>query len=199
MENNVSWLSRKPSMTVQKYQAYEINANTFYIEEHDSKTEYQNSSVLVEALTTNNVKEIFYGTIEEIWELNYVDFKQTLFKCKWVPKNAVTRDEYGRTSVYLNKMIPTQEPFILASQATQIWYAKDLAHKNQHVVMHGQRRILGVENVVDEDRYNQFDDLPTVGEHKQNQEAADRIIIEQPSCAREDCTDGHIYNRDNPE
>ena len=65
--------------------------------------------------------------------------------------------------------------------------------------MHGQRRILGVENVVDEDRYNQFDDLPTVREHKQNQEAADRKIIEQPSCAREDCTDGHMYNRYNPE
>ena len=116
-----------------------------------------------------------------------------------MPKNAVTRDEYGRTSVYLNKMIPTQESFILASQATQIWYAKDLAHKNQHVVMHGQRRILGVENFIDEDRYNQFDDLPTVRENKQNEEAADRIIIEQPSCTREDCTDGHMYNRYNPE
>ena len=115
-----------------------------------------------------------------------------------MPKNAVTRDEYGRTSVYLNKMTPTQEPFILASQATQIRYAKDLAHQNQHVVMHGQRRILGVENVVDEDRYNQFDELPTVGEHKKNQ-VADRIIIEQPSCTREDCTDGHMYNRYNPE
>ena len=115
-----------------------------------------------------------------------------------MPKNAITRDEYGRTLVYLNRMIPTREPFILASQATQIWYAKDLAHKNQHVVMHGQRRILGVENVVDEDRYNQFDELPTVRQHKKNQ-AADIIIIEQPSCAREDCTDGHMYNRYNPE
>jgi len=56
MENNLSWLARKPSMTVQKYQAYDINANTFYTEERDSKTTYQNSSVLVQALTTNNVK-----------------------------------------------------------------------------------------------------------------------------------------------
>ena len=29
--------------------------------------------------------------------------------------------------------------------------------------MFGKRRILGVENVVDEEEYNQFDDLPTVG------------------------------------
>ena len=29
-----------------------------------------------------------------------------------------------------------------------------------HIVLHGKRRILGVENVVDEEEYNQFDDLP---------------------------------------
>ena len=59
MENNVSWLLRKPSMIIQKYQAYDINANTFYTEERDSKTAYQNSLVLVEALTTNNIKRFF--------------------------------------------------------------------------------------------------------------------------------------------
>lgn len=59
MENNLSWLAQKPSMTVQKYQAYDINANTFYTKERDSKTAYQNISVLVEALTTNNIKEFF--------------------------------------------------------------------------------------------------------------------------------------------
>ncbi|PWA77337.1 hypothetical protein CTI12_AA057870 [Artemisia annua] len=29
-----------------------------------------------------------------------------------------------------------------------------------NIVMHGKRRIVGVENVVDEDEYNQFDELP---------------------------------------
>src|SRR4051812_268161 len=81
---------------------------------------------------------------------------------------------YRSCLFYLNRKIPTQETCILASQATQIWYAKDLAHKNQHVVMHGQRRILSVKNVFDEDQYHQFDELPTVGVNKQNQ-AADEI------------------------
>ena len=59
MNIDLAWLSRKPLITVEKYQAYDINANTFYIAERDSMTEYQNSSVLAESLATNNAKEFF--------------------------------------------------------------------------------------------------------------------------------------------
>ena len=32
--------------------------------------------------------------------------------------------------------------------------------KNCHVVMHGKRRVLGVEDVADEDEYDEFAELP---------------------------------------
>ncbi|KAL4582804.1 hypothetical protein LXL04_007364 [Taraxacum kok-saghyz] len=52
------------------------------------------------------------------------------------------------------------EPFILAKQATQVFYIEDPKDSRKHIVMHSKRRILGVDNVVDEEEYNQFDELP---------------------------------------
>ena len=45
----------------------------------------------------------------------------------------------------------------------KFFYVPDTLNEDCHVVMFGKRRILGVENVVDEEEYNQFDDLPIVG------------------------------------
>ena len=36
-------------------------------------------------------------------------------------------------------------------------------HKNCHLVMHGKRRVLGVDDVADEDEYDEFDELPAKG------------------------------------
>ena len=79
----------------------------------------------------------------------------------------------------LNRMCYMDDPFILANQKIQIFYVKDLAHPNCHVVMHGKRRIVGVENVVDEDEYNQFDDLPPIGVRVS---AADEMLIPDETC-----------------
>ena len=53
------------------------------------------------------------------------------------------------------------DPFILASDATQIFFVEDPLHKNSHLAMHGKRRVLGVDDVADEDEYDEFDELPT--------------------------------------
>nr|GEZ68970.1 hypothetical protein [Tanacetum cinerariifolium] len=130
---------------------------TFYTEMQDEKSTMQNSEVTViaskmefdrsnhNAMATNS-KNSFYGVIQEIWELDYNTFTIPLFKCKWVTNN--TRDGY------------TSDPFILAKLATQVFYVKDPSKSRWHIVLHGKRSILGVENVVDEDEYDQVDELP---------------------------------------
>ncbi|KAJ9535140.1 hypothetical protein OSB04_un001782 [Centaurea solstitialis] len=52
------------------------------------------------------------------------------------------------------------EPFILAKQASQVFFILDPKDSKWHIVLHGKRHIVGVENVVDEEEYNQFDELP---------------------------------------
>ena len=140
-------MAQKPSPTIMRYQAYDINGNTFYTKDRDQRTTYQNSSVRIESLSAgkNPKKEVYYGTIQEIWELDYVKIKVALFKCKWVALSEVKVDEYGKTCVNLNTMEYHSDPFTLASQATQIFYLPDTLNEDCHVVMFGKRRILGVE------------------------------------------------------
>ena len=104
--NIVAWLAQKPSHIVTKYEAYVINGNTFYTKGRDERTTYQNSSIRIECLTADVVpkKEVYYGTIIEIWELDYVKIMVALFKCRSVALGHVKVDEYGKTYVNLDKM-----------------------------------------------------------------------------------------------
>ena len=48
----------------------------FYTKEHDQKTSYQNTAVRIECMIVDEVdKRVYYGTIKEIWEVNYVKVK----------------------------------------------------------------------------------------------------------------------------
>jgi hypothetical protein len=42
-----------------------------------------------------------------------------------------------------------------------VFYVPDLAKKNLSVVMPGKIKIVGIENVVEEEEYNQFDEIPS--------------------------------------
>ena len=146
------------------YQAYDINGYTFYTKERDKKTSYQNSSVRIECMTVNEAdKRVYYGTIKEIWELDYVKVKVALFRCAWIPLGQVRIDEYRKTCVNRTTMAYHADPFILASDATHIFFVEDPLHKNCHLAMHGKRRVLGVDDVADEDEYDEFDELPAKG------------------------------------
>ena len=44
----------------------------------------------------------FYGVNDEIWQLDYLMVKKTLFKCDWVDDRGVCTDNLGFTVVDLN-------------------------------------------------------------------------------------------------
>ena len=51
-------------------------------------------------MTVNEAdKRVYYGTIKEIWELDYVKVKVALFRCAWIPLGQVRTDEYRKTCV----------------------------------------------------------------------------------------------------
>jgi hypothetical protein len=90
-----------PIFTIVTYQGYNINGYTFYTEQQDKKTTYQNSGVRVDAYgVTGQDKNMYYGQIQEIWELNFHSFKIPLFHCDWVNAiKGVVKDKYGFISV----------------------------------------------------------------------------------------------------
>uniref|UniRef100_I1QTA5 Transposon protein, putative, CACTA, En/Spm sub-class n=1 Tax=Oryza glaberrima TaxID=4538 RepID=I1QTA5_ORYGL len=121
----------------------------------DDKSTVQNSGVRIDAFQDQVGSNTYYGRIEEIWELNYVKFKVPLFRCRWVNlRTGVKADKEGFTLVDLSKVGYADEPFVLAKQDEQIFYIKDPSNKKMHIVRDGKRRIVGVDNVVDEEEYN---------------------------------------------
>jgi hypothetical protein len=113
--------------------------------------------------------ETYYGFIEEIWELEYREnLKAPLFHCQWIRlPNGVKTDKYGMTNVNFRFLSYREQSFILAKYVTQVFFVKDSDPANReeyHIDLQEKRKIVGVEDVVDEEEYNQFDTLPPFGE-----------------------------------
>jgi len=78
----------------------------------------------------------YYGVIEEIWEVDYVKFRVSVFKCKGVDSNTGMRvDDLGFTLVDLTKIGYKEDPFIMAYQAKQVFYVKDPSNERWSVVI----------------------------------------------------------------
>jgi hypothetical protein len=88
-------LAHGPAPNLATYQAYDINGYTFYTEAKDKNSDYQNSGVMMESLT-GDIKERYYGRIEEIWELNYSREKVPMFCVRWA-KSVIKEDRYFTT------------------------------------------------------------------------------------------------------
>lgn len=131
--DHVQWLSKGPSYVAKKYTGYQVNGYRFHTMKRDANCVTQNNGVTLTALTPSfssskdnnptygNVK--YYGSLDEIIELSYHGhFNVVLFKCIWY------HSEFDGqfTFVNKNKNIYQGEPFILASQAHQVFYVEDL-------------------------------------------------------------------------
>ena len=154
--NNVmKRLADGPSFEAISYNAYAINGYVFHTLDAEMNKTTQNSGVSMKALTpfrssvgdTNLVHEeaAYYGVIKQILELDYHDFKQVVFYCDWVR----IEDKHGcyvdpaTNLIYVNlrrlqrNSKEDDEPFILASQGTQVFYCKDHSRPadDWHVVL----------------------------------------------------------------
>ncbi|KAK1678480.1 hypothetical protein QYE76_039328 [Lolium multiflorum] len=123
-------LSQGPGHNVRTYQSYDINGYRFYTEEKDKNSEYQNSGVTMLSYTDDktDVKERFYGRIEEIWELDYVGVTMPMFRVRWA--KSVEKDGlYFTTMVIPDAKSKTpsakNEPWVLASQVDQCFFITD--------------------------------------------------------------------------
>jgi hypothetical protein len=105
-----------PIFTIVTYQGHDINGYMFYIEQQDKKSTYQNSGVRVDAYDViGQDKNMYYGQIQEIWELDFHGFKIPLFRYNWVDAiKGVVQDKYGFISVDLNHQGYKSKPFVLA-------------------------------------------------------------------------------------
>ena len=160
---------------------YEINGYTFYTRAQDNKSTNQNSGVRIHATDSSGQTNSYFGYIEEIWELNYGPLKIPLFHFQWVKLigKVIDIDEYGMTTVDLKELGYRDEPFVLAKDVTQVFYVQDMSSKSKkdksrnklvkdksdgdepkrHIVPAGKRKIVGVDDMIDEEEYNKVEDM----------------------------------------
>ncbi|XP_045791642.1 uncharacterized protein LOC123886360 [Trifolium pratense] len=149
VSDTIKWLSYEPKCNILTWSAYDINKTSFYTKSKDDRSTMQNSGVMIvaESMHFSSSKDKnpvmastpYFGVIEEIWEVDYVVFKVPLFKCKWIDiNNGVRIDELGFTIVDLCKLAYKDEPFIMASQAKQVFYVKDPSNERWSVVLQGK-------------------------------------------------------------
>jgi hypothetical protein len=62
--------------------------------------------------------------------------------------------------VDLNHQEYKSEPFMLAKHVAQVFYVTYTTNKRLNVIIPGKRRIVRVENAIDEEEFDQFDKIP---------------------------------------
>ena len=155
VSDTLRWLSQGPHPFIVKHPRYDINGYRFHTRERDEQQVHQNSgvSLIIATLQVASAKDknlilddmSYYRVINEISDLDYHMFRIPLLKCDWVQNNeGVKIDEFGFTLVDLNRLGHKSDPFILASQATHVFYVIDQLDKKWSVVSHMHRR--GVPN-----------------------------------------------------
>ena len=69
-------------------------------------------------------------------------------------------DDYGFRIIDLKNVGHKDDPWVLAATVAQVFYILDPKDEKKHIVVPRKQRVVGVENVEDEEEYNQFDEVP---------------------------------------
>jgi hypothetical protein len=141
------YLSKGPKEVGLRYQGFMVNGFRFHIKEVERKRKTQNSGVSVNAITSSfsNRRDenpilsdvAYFGALKNVIELDYGgDRRVVLFECDWVSNGKrLKKDADGFLLANFSNVPPHKEPFILASQAAQVFYIEESSESDWHVIV----------------------------------------------------------------
>ena len=119
-------LARKPSRNAKSHKGYFVNGYKYHTQEHAKGRVTNNSGVCVRGETYNAQESDYYGILKEILELVYCGNEHStvlMFKCDWFDNNrGVVVNKNRLVDVKHKSRLQVDDPFILASQAEQVFY-----------------------------------------------------------------------------
>ncbi|KAF7826577.1 uncharacterized protein G2W53_017741 [Senna tora] len=123
-----------PNKIANLYPMFMVNGFRFHTRARALGKKTQNSGVLVRGDDSYDSKE-YYGVLEHVYELSYIGNRKVyLFKCTWWDVARLGRgykiDKYGFVSVNTHCSLNMNEPFVLASQAEQVFYVKEIMNED---------------------------------------------------------------------
>ncbi|CAA7045655.1 unnamed protein product [Microthlaspi erraticum] len=184
------WLAFGPRRVAQSFKGYVINGHRFHTDDVKRKT--QNSGVSYEAFSmcrasakdNRHMADIvtFYGVIKEIILLDYHMFQVPLFKCTWANKGNGLKEEDGFTLVnlHMNQSAFLHDPYILPSQAKQVFYSREDESSPWYVVMRAPPR--GYHELETEEEL-----VSSTLSVQQIEEEGDPSSDDETFCVRDDC------------
>ena len=127
-----------PDIRVAKYSGIIVNGIRFHTIERDKYRRTQNSGIVVKG--EHNSKEFdFYGVLVDIIELEYCYGNRVfLFKCDWwnVGDKRNGMKTYGQlVSVNTSRKWYVNDPYMLATQAEQVFYIGDMKNGSSWKIM----------------------------------------------------------------
>ncbi|XP_021823343.1 uncharacterized protein LOC110764642 [Prunus avium] len=145
VSNTLKWLAREPSRYAISYSGFIINGLWFHTKEFEKSR--QNSGVSLEATTICvssardhtpvTGKVAYYGVLREVIVLSYHEFYIALFKCDWasIVNGIKLNDGFTLVNLHEGQSQFERDPFILASQAKQVFYSREDETSSWYVVM----------------------------------------------------------------
>ncbi|CAA7046831.1 unnamed protein product [Microthlaspi erraticum] len=141
----IRWLAFGPRNVAVAHKGFIVNGQRFHTDAVKRKT--QNSGVTYEAFSMSRSSDrdmrqvadilTYDGVIKEILLMDYHMFKVPLFRCNWANTGNGVKEEDGFTLVnlHMNQTAYLKDPFILPSQAKQVFYSREDDNSNWYVVM----------------------------------------------------------------
>ena len=119
-------LANGSKVLVKRYSGCIINGVIFHSRDLDNRRRSQNSGVLVEG----EHGDYFFGHLCNVWEFEYIcENKVVLFECEWydtsITGRKTIRADPHCTSIDVTTRWYKDDPFILPSQAKQVFYVND--------------------------------------------------------------------------
>jgi hypothetical protein len=179
------WHAKGPMRSAVEYSRYVSNGMLFRILFHDNGKTSQNCGVCMPTVDGPT----YYGKLTRIIEVQYYDeSRYVLFKCDWadIEKNkGYKEDEYGIPLVSFKRLIHkgdriTDDPYVLSSQVSQVYYVEDERHPDWAVVVSTKPR-----HVYDIGQGGEENDDDDNGNYREN-EPYNRNINADPNDADND-------------
>ncbi|XP_073121628.1 uncharacterized protein [Henckelia pumila] len=158
----IQWLDNGPRKHVTSYTGYIINGHRFHTIDIERSTQDSGVSIVADTICQSGGNDSshtigrlsYYGVIRDIILLDYYSFQVPVFRCDWANPSTGIKMEDGFTLVNLHQGIRTFEsdPFILASQAKQVFYSRDNDESNWYVLLKAPPRGTNMD-VLEEDAY----------------------------------------------
>ncbi|CAN6687318.1 unnamed protein product [Malus baccata var. baccata] len=174
-------LALGPERRVKYYPGYYMSGFRFHTLQCDENKKTQNCGVMVKG--ENQIDSVsWYGVLKDVVELRYTEGNRVvLFNCEWydiVRKGTGYKiDRYGIISINTTRKLNTKEPFVLANQATQAFYVREIKNKAwSYVVETKPRNVYDMPNVDDDDEPYQEEEAHGGIQANQNDDEDDEIV-----------------------